>query len=90
MKAAETVYVPRRGVLPPAKPLPARRRGFPVLATILGVCAGGWFSIGGLLLAVDLHSWDVITSVTLLGTAFYLLMARFAYRDWMAAQAEKP
>jgi hypothetical protein len=54
------------------------------------VCAGGWFSIGGLLLALDPHSWDAITLLTVLGTAFYLLMARLAYRDWLAVRAEKP
>lgn len=87
--APKTVYVSWRGVLSVTRPS-AQRRGFPVLATVLGVCAGGWFSIGGLLLTVDLHSWDVIILLTVLGTAFYLLMARLAYRDWLAARAEKP
>lgn len=54
----------------------------PLLALILALCAAGWFTIGGWLLAVDWHSADVIIPVTLAGSVFYLLLARGAYRDW--------
>ena len=54
----------------------------PLLALILALCAAGWFSVGGWLLAVDAHSWDVIVPLTLVGSAFYLFLARWAYRDW--------
>lgn len=54
----------------------------PVLAPILVLCSVGWLFVGGLLIAVDSHSWDVILPLTLAVTAFYLFLARWAYRDW--------
>jgi hypothetical protein len=85
----ETVYVPRSGLLSPPEPAAPGGRGFPLLATILGSCAVGWCVIGGVLLAVDLSSADVILALTAAGATFYVLIARWAYRDWRTARAEK-
>jgi multisubunit Na+/H+ antiporter MnhC subunit len=62
------------------------------MAVILGLCAAGVFSIGGFLLAVDAHSWDVIVPSTLLLCALYLFLARWAYRDWQhkPRQSQQP
>lgn len=78
----ETLYVRHSGVLPAAPVSSTRRRGFPVLALILALCAAGWFSIGGWLLAVDSHSWDLIVPSMLLGSGSYVVLARWAYQDW--------
>jgi hypothetical protein len=82
VESQETLYLPRGGALPVSSPSPTRRRGTPVLAPILALCAVGWLGVGVFLTVVDTHSWDVIVPLTLAGSGFYLFLARWAYRDW--------